>query len=101
MMMDNLVNSGLDNCDRTLIQDKSLVISAKEFYDILGRIDKTMQLQLEKVFNEYTARAVRIAYVQGFKDYYDLCLLLNKDIASIINSIDKCNLNYSIKHDDI
>lgn len=101
MSIDKLVNSGLDNCDSTLVQDKSLKISSNKFYEMLDRVDKTMQLQLEKVFSEYTARAVRIAYIQGFKDYYDLCLLLNKDTASIINSIDKCGLNYSIKHDDI
>lgn len=88
MIIDNIINNDLDSCQETLKKDKELQESEKEFYHLLNRVDNSIQLQIEANYSQFTARAMRIAYLQGFKDFYDLCLTLSSDAYNILMKMD-------------
>lgn len=87
MLIDKIINSDLDNCCEALKKDRELQKAEKEFYSLLNQTDHTLQMKLEANYSQFTARAMRIAYLQGFKDFYDLCLILNEDTNKILNNL--------------
>ena len=41
-------------------------------------------LELENIFTSYMARVTRIAYLQGMKDFTELCGMLREDTQEIL-----------------
>lgn len=88
MIINNIINNDLDNCYEVLKNDKELSEAEKEFYNLLDRVDNSLQLQIEANYSQFTARAMRIAYLQGFKDFYELCLTMKSDTYNILMKMD-------------
>lgn len=88
MIIDTIINNDLDRCHEVLKNDLELKSAEKEFYSLLNQADHALQMKLEANYSRFTARAMRIAYLQGFKDFYDLCLTLSSDAYNILMKMD-------------
>lgn len=88
MIIDTIINNDLDRCHEALKKDKELQKAEMEFYNLLDQVDHVLQMKLEANYSRFTARAMRIAYLQGFKDFYEMCLILNKDVNRILSEKD-------------
>lgn len=69
MLIEKIIDNDLDSCQEALKNDIELKSAEKEFYTLLGQMDNSLQIKLEEVFSNYSSRAIRIAYVKGFKEF--------------------------------
>jgi len=89
MILDNIMEKDLDNCKEVINGDSKLREIDAVFYDLLDRVDDSVKTKLEDAYIEYAVRAIRLAYLQGLKDFNRLCLELKEDTATIIEELDK------------
>lgn len=54
------------------------------YYSIMAKCPEETGFDMERAVNAYTERAIRIAYLQGIKDFADLCIILQEDVSEII-----------------
>lgn len=89
MILDNILENDLNNCGEVINKDKKLMDIDAKFYDLLDEVDDALKPQLEKVYEDYTTRAIRLAYLQGLKDFNELCIVLREDTDKIIEELSK------------
>lgn len=85
MIIEMIINNDLISCYESMQKDLDLKQSENEFYNLLNRVDDDIKIKLEENYSKFTSRAMRIAYVQGFKDFYEMCLILKDDALNIVN----------------
>lgn len=84
MILKEIVSNELHNCYDALHNDAELNSIDREFYGMADTIGKENMLKLESMFTNYAARTARIAYLQGMKDFRDLCITLSQDTDEIM-----------------
>ena len=89
MILDNILENDLDNCREVINNDRKLTDIDAEFYTLLDGVDDELKLQLERIYDEYTTRAIRLAYLQGMKDFNELFVVLREDTKKIIEELSK------------
>ncbi|MBQ2935779.1 MAG: hypothetical protein IJD96_06065 [Lachnospiraceae bacterium] len=87
MIINLIANNDLDSCYAALRTDKELEMAEHELYSIIGQLEDSLKACIEENYSKYTSRAIRIAYIQGWKDFYELCLKLKDDTESILESL--------------
>lgn len=83
-LLNNILEKDLHNCYESIKTDEMLKATEKQFYELLKDMDKDYQLAMEGIFNAFTAQAMRIAYLQGLKDFNELFIDLKADAADIL-----------------
>ena len=83
-LLKNILEKDLHNCYEAIRTDEMLMAAEKQFYEVLKGKDKDYQLAMEGIFNAFTAQAMRIAYIQGLKDFNELFIDLKADTADIL-----------------
>jgi len=84
MLLDRILEEDLLNCQMAFKQDTQLKECEQKLFELLEKCPKKLFLDLEETINQYEARAVRIAYLQGLKDFAGLYITLNQDIHELL-----------------
>lgn len=79
MLINKIIEEDTKNCHEAMQRDMELLELEKQFYELMQG-----NLELENIFTSYMARVTRIAYLQGIKDFAELCGILREDTQEIL-----------------
>lgn len=79
MLINRIIEEDTKNCHEAMQSDTELLELEKQFYELMQG-----NLELENIFTSYMARVTRIAYLQGMKDFTELCGILREDTQEIL-----------------
>lgn len=79
MLINKIIEEDTKNCHEAIQRDVELLDYEKQFYELMQG-----NLELENIFTSYMARVTRIAYLQGMKDFAELCVILRDDTQEIL-----------------
>ncbi|MBR2037009.1 MAG: hypothetical protein IKA09_04705 [Lachnospiraceae bacterium] len=71
-------------CHHAFKEDEQLNELEEKLYNLLATCPEELFPDLEQAVNEYKASVIRIAYLQGLKDFAELYITLKKDIHEIL-----------------
>lgn len=89
MVLLGIMENDLDSCSEVINSDKELIELDKEFYSLLDQLDDSLKIKLEDIYSSYNSRVMRIGYLQGFKDFYELCIVLKEDTDKLIKRLNR------------
>ena len=84
MILTEMVRNDMESCYEAINSDAVLRELDKEFYSLEPEVDADAFRILEELFSKYSVRMAHIAYVQGMKDLYELCLELKENTNDIM-----------------
>lgn len=84
MLLKQMIANDLKNCYEAASNDELLQSLESDFYSYRDGMDRNDFTRLEEIFSEYMARASRLAYLQGMKDFHELCLELKENTNDIM-----------------
>ena len=84
MLLKQMIANDLKNCYEATSNDELLQRLENDFYSFRNGMDGKDFTRLEEIFSEYMARVTRLAYLQGMKDFNELCLVLKENTNDII-----------------
>ena len=84
MLLKQMIANDLRNCYEVASNDELLQRLESDFYAYREGLDVKGFTKLEEIFSEYMARVTRIAYLQGMKDFNELCLQLRENTNDIM-----------------
>lgn len=85
MLLKQMIANDLKNCYEATSNDELLKSLESDFYAYRNGMDGKDFTRLEEIFSEYMARVTRLAYLQGMKDFNELCLVLKENTNDIMN----------------
>lgn len=85
MLLKQMIANDLKNCYEAASNDELLQSLENDFYTYRNGMDGKDFTRLEEIFSEYMARVTRLAYLQGLKDFNELCLVLKENTNDIMN----------------
>lgn len=85
MLLKQMIANDLKNCYEAASNDELLQSLENDFYTYRNVMDGKDFTRLEEIFSEYMARVTRLAYLQGLKDFNELCLVLKENTNDIMN----------------
>ena len=77
MLINKIIQEDTKNCHEAMKNDAELINLEEQFYEMMQG-----DLKLENIFTSYMARVTRIAYLQGMKDFAELCEILKCKTAN-------------------
>lgn len=86
MLLKQMIANDLKNCYEAVSSDELLQSLESDFYSYRDRMDTIDFIKLEEIFSEYMARVSRLAYLQGMKDFNELCLVLKGNTNDIMKN---------------
>ncbi len=86
MLLKQMMANDQKNCYEAIGKDELLQNLERDFYSYRERMDIEDFIQLEEIFSEYMARVTRLAYLQGMKDFNELCLVLKENTNDIMKN---------------
>lgn len=86
-MLKRIIENDMYSCHEVLTADKRLSELDALFYMLVDSMQEKERLETEEVFSEYMARVIRIAYLQGLKDFAELHLEIKQDIQNILEAL--------------
>ena len=89
MILSGIMENDLDSCSIAINSDKRLNELDKEFNRLLDQVDTFLKMELEEVYSSCNSRVMRIGYLQGVKDFYELCIVLKEDTDKLIKRLNK------------
>ena len=84
MLLKQMIANDLKNCYEAASNDALLQSLESDFYSYREGMDRNDFTRLEEIFSEYMARVSRLAYLQGMKDFHELCLELKENTNDIM-----------------
>lgn len=84
MLLKQMIANDLKNCYEATSNDELLQSLESDFYSYRDGMDGNDFTRLEEIFSEYMARVTRLAYLQGMKDFNELCLVLKENTNDIM-----------------
>lgn len=84
MLLKQMIANDLRNCYEAVSNDELLQSLEKDFYSFREGMGEDAFRQMEEIFSEYMARISRLAYLQGMKDFNELCLQLRENTNDIM-----------------
>lgn len=84
MLLKQMIANDLKNCYEAASNDALLQSLESDFYACRDGMDRNDFARLEEIFSEYMARVSRLAYLQGMKDFHELCLELKENTNDIM-----------------
>jgi hypothetical protein len=84
MLLKQMIANDLKNCYEAASNDALLQSLESDFYAYRAGMDRSDFARLEEIFSEYMARVSRLAYLQGMKDFHELCLELKENTNDIM-----------------
>ena len=87
MLIKQILENDTRNCYDAMKSDLQLSTLDERFYKLAGTMPNADKLAMESVFSEYMARVIRIAYLQGMKDFVELHVVLKNDVSDILKEM--------------
>lgn len=84
MLLKQMIANDLKNCYEATSNDELLQRLENDFYSFRNGMDGKDFTRLEEIFSEYMARVTRLAYLQGMKNFNELCLVLKENTNDLI-----------------
>lgn len=79
MLINKMLREDTERCHEAMKRDFELCRLEEEFYACVGK-----DMELENIFTSFMARVTKIAYLQGMKDFAELCGVLKCDTNEIL-----------------
>ena len=89
MIINEIINKDLDQCSEAFKADNSLKELETEIYKVIAEVDDEQGNKIEEIFSAYTSRAIRIAYMQGIKDFRELFVTIKEDTNMVIEKMER------------
>lgn len=86
MILKQMIEGDLRNCYEAMQSDQELQELEKNFYTLGKEVVGRDFSRMEEIFSHFMARSARLAYLQGMKDFNELCLVLREDTADIMKN---------------
>ena len=87
MLLEQILQEDVANCRQALQKDSELQALEEMFYELLEGA-KEVKFELEDVFSGFTAKCIRIAYLQGMKDFAELYSVLKDSVNEILTMLE-------------
>ena len=87
MLLGQILQEDVKNCKKALDSDFELRELEIRFYELLEGFDEK-KYAIEDVFSAYVAKSIRIAYLQGIKDFADLHIELKMGMEDLLGLVD-------------
>jgi len=84
MLIEQIMNSDVDNCYEALHSDEQLKEIDDKFYSLLSECPEHIHFAMERNVSKYMARVTRIAYLQGIIDFTKLFIDLKENAHNIL-----------------
>ena len=84
MLIEQIMDSDVDNCYEALHSDEQLKEIDDKFYSLLSECPEHIHFDMEQNVSRYMERVTRIAYLQGIIDFTRLFIVLKKDAHEIL-----------------
>ena len=84
MLINQIMDGDIEGCRHALEADEPLKELEKELYSIVSKCPEEITFDVESTINAYIARVLRIAYLQGIKDFANLYITLKEDVHEIL-----------------
>lgn len=84
MIIKKIMDGDLASCENMIRLDEKLNKLDDEFMDLIRKFPEEDQVRAEDLFGSYMERTVRISYLQGLKDMYELQEVLKKSTIEIL-----------------
>lgn len=83
MLINTILKEDIIHCKEALNNDFELRELEIRFYELLEGVNEN-KFKLEDVFSAFIAKCIRIAYLQGMKDFAELYVVLKLDVQDIL-----------------
>lgn len=84
ILIKQIVDGDIASCRHAVEADAQVKELEEAYYSIMAKCPEETGFDMERAVNAYTERAIRIAYLQGIKDFADFCIILQEDVSEII-----------------
>jgi len=84
MLIKQIMDEDNASCRHAVEADKQVKELEEAYYSIMAKYPEETEFDMERAVNAYIERAIRIAYLQGIKDFANLCITLQEDVHEII-----------------
>lgn len=84
MLINQIIDEDTSNCYKTMSKDEQLKGLEDQFYLMLEDCSEDFKFEMERVVSSYMTRVLRIAYLQGIKDFLELFIVLKDDTRNIL-----------------
>lgn len=84
MLINQIIDEDTSNCYKTMSEDEQLSGLEDQFYLMLEDCSEDFKFEMERVVSSYMTRVLRIAYLQGIKDFLELFIVLKEDTRNIL-----------------
>lgn len=91
MLIRRIMENDTRNCYEAMTTDTQLAELDKAFYRLADAMPNKDKMELESVFSGYMARVIRIAYLQGLKDFQEMHVILKEDSVEILKNYIDCS----------
>lgn len=84
MLMKQIVDGDHADCRHAIEADAQAKALEEAYYVMISKCPEEIQFDMERVINSYAERVIQIAYLQGIKDFANLCITLKEDVLDIL-----------------
>ncbi|MBR4060113.1 MAG: hypothetical protein IKK03_09780 [Lachnospiraceae bacterium] len=84
MLIKQIIDGDIAGCRHAVEADAPLKELEEELYSIMSKCPEEITFDMESTINAYIARVMRIAYLQGIKDFANLYITLQEDVHNIL-----------------
>ena len=84
MLINQIIDEDTSNCYKTMSEDEQLSGLEDQFYLMLEDCSEDFKFEMERVVSSYMTRVLRIAYLQGIRDFSELFIVLKEDTRNIL-----------------
>ena len=79
MLIKSILENDKLSCRDALAEDAQIKCIDDKFYSLLSKCQEEVYFDMERKVNEYIERVIQIVYLQGLKDFAELCIILKED----------------------
>lgn len=84
MLIKKIVDGDNASCRYAIEADEQAKELEEAYYAMISKCPEETQFDMERVINSYAERVIQIAYLQGIKDFANLCITLKEDVLDIL-----------------
>ena len=84
ILIKQIVDGDIAGCRHAVEADAQAKALEEAYYDMISKCPEEIQFDMEMAINSYAERVLQIAYLQGIKDFANLCITLKEDVLDIL-----------------
>lgn len=84
MLINQIIDEDTSNCYKAMSADEQLISTEEQYYKLLAECPDDVRFEMESIISKYMTRVLRIAYLQGIRDFSELFIVLKEDTQDIL-----------------